>query len=366
VISRRAVITGSGLVLASAGAGYLAWPHGDAGYRETIRANRRPLANAGGSVIPFAELVRFATLAANSHNTQPWLFEARNETIVIKPDPGRRCRVVDPEDRHVVASLGCATENLVLTADAIGLETDVAFQSADRAALISLRRAKARSRPAFEAITRRQSTRLPFDPSPISPDELRSVEAAIVKPGVRARFLTARHDLNQLKDFIVQGNTAQCQNADFVDELCRWVRFNQSQAAQTRDGLYVGSSGNPSLPRWLGRSIFPLVFTADAENPKYVEQIDGCAGALVLYAEPDNPSGWYNVGRAAQRFQLETAARDISTSFVNQPVEVASVRAEFSTWLGDRLRPALIIRFGRGNTLPVSLRRSVSEVLRVA
>jgi hypothetical protein len=35
------------------------------------------------------ELVRFATLADNSHNTQPWKFSIRNDSISIVPDCAR-------------------------------------------------------------------------------------------------------------------------------------------------------------------------------------------------------------------------------------------------------------------------------------
>jgi nitroreductase len=366
MVSRRTVLIGSGLAIAGAGAGYLAWPGDDPAYGDALEANRKPLTASGGTGLDIAGLVRLATLAANSHNTQPWLFQGRDGTIRIGPDATRRCPVVDPEDRHVVASLGCATENLVLASAAIGFEASVAFQSQERTADISFGRVAPRRLAAFQAITKRQSTRAPFQPTPLAPSELRSLEAAIAKPGVHTRFLTARQDLEKLKEFVVQGNTAQCRDPAFVDELGRWVRFNQSHAARTGDGLFSGSSGNPALPAWLGRRIFPYVFTAGAENPKYVAQIDGSAGALILYAETDDPSGWFQVGRASQRFQLEATARGILTSFVNQPIEVASVRSEFASWLGDGLRPALILRFGRGNALPYALRRPVSAVLKDA
>ena len=358
------MLIGAGLAIAGAGAGFLAWPGDDPAYSNAVEVNRKPLPNLDGTELNIAELVQFATLAANSHNTQPWLFQTRNGLVRIGPDTTRRCPVVDPEDRHVVASLGCATENLVLASAASGFETAVAFRSEERAADISFERTAPRVVAAFAAITKRQSTRAPFEAKPLASEDLRALEAAIAKPGVRARFLTARRDLDKLKEFVVQGNTAQCLDPAFVDELGRWVRFNQSHAARTGDGLFVGSSGNPVMPAWLGRSIFPYVFTAGAENPKYLAQIDGSAGALVLYAETDDPSGWFQVGRASQRFQLEATALDILTSFVNQPVEVAGVRSEFTSWLGDGLRPALILRFGRGNALPYSLRRPVSAVLR--
>lgn len=64
------------------------------------------------------------TLAASSHNTQPWKFAVEPGRIVILPDLSRRCPAVDPDDHHLFASLGCAAENLVLAAQAVGLQTD--------------------------------------------------------------------------------------------------------------------------------------------------------------------------------------------------------------------------------------------------
>lgn len=67
-------------------------------------------------------LVRHATLAASSHNTQPWKFRREHSAITILPDWSRRCPVVDPDDHHLYASLGCAAENLLLAAQATGLK----------------------------------------------------------------------------------------------------------------------------------------------------------------------------------------------------------------------------------------------------
>ena len=174
----------------------------------------------------------------------------------------------------------------------------------------------------------------------------------------------ARKDLDRLKEFVVEGNTTQCNDQAFVRELQHWIRFNQAHVSETRDGLYTGSSGNANFPRWLGNAVFPYLFTANSENAKYVAQLDGSAGAVVLYAEGDRPEGWFNVGRAGQRFQLAATAREIRTSFVNQAVKVATVRNAFQQWLGDDLRPALVLRFGRGKPLPPSLRRPVGAVLK--
>jgi len=49
-------------------------------------------------------LVHAATLAANSHNTQPWHFRIDEGQIGIHPDPARRCPAVDPDDHHLFVS----------------------------------------------------------------------------------------------------------------------------------------------------------------------------------------------------------------------------------------------------------------------
>jgi hypothetical protein len=70
------------------------------------------------------------------------------------------------------------------------------------------------------------------------------------------------------------------------------------------------------------------------------------------------------VGRCYQRFALAATALDIRNAFVNQPVEVPAVRAQFAAWLGlGAQRPDLVVRFGRGPSMPPSLRRPVEAVI---
>src|SRR5688572_20756215 len=42
------------------------------------------------------ECIRFATLAASGHNTQPWRFQITDGRVEIRPDFARRTPVVDP------------------------------------------------------------------------------------------------------------------------------------------------------------------------------------------------------------------------------------------------------------------------------
>jgi hypothetical protein len=61
---------------------------------------------------------------------------------------------------------------------------------------------------------------------------------------------------------------------------------------------------------------------------------------------------------------LQATTFGIKNAFINQPVEVASLRSQIASFLGlgDR-RPDLVIRFGRGAALPPSLRRPIEAVV---
>ena len=96
-------------------------------FQSTARTLRHPLRDSAEPVALLQELVRCATLAPNGHNAQPWMFELSPGRISIRPDFSRRTPVVDPDDHHIWVSLGCAIENMVIAAAALGKHAEVAF-----------------------------------------------------------------------------------------------------------------------------------------------------------------------------------------------------------------------------------------------
>lgn len=58
----------------------------------------------------FEFLVSKAVKAPSGHNTQPWRFRQNESAVEIHPDFDRRLPVVDPHDRELFVSLGCAAE----------------------------------------------------------------------------------------------------------------------------------------------------------------------------------------------------------------------------------------------------------------
>ena len=88
-MNRRAMLLSAGAALIAAGSGAAAW-------RSAVGSMAQYEAFAAGlrdRLTPDLEaVVRYATLAANSHNTQPWRFQLEQHAIEIRPDLQRRTR----------------------------------------------------------------------------------------------------------------------------------------------------------------------------------------------------------------------------------------------------------------------------------
>ncbi|WP_370678198.1 Tat pathway signal protein [Pleomorphomonas sp. PLEO] len=309
------------------------------------------------------ELIRLATLAANSHNTQPWQFQVAETAINIRPDPSRATPVVDPDNHHLFVSLGCAAENLVVAGAAIGVH-GVMESSPDGSLRYSYGLGTPQPDPLLAAIGARQTTRALYDGQPVAASDLETLRLAAETDGVRLIIIEERARINQVRDLVVAGNDAQMQDPAFRAELKKWLRFNPRSAMATGDGLYAPASGNPALPDFVGRLAFDAFVTAAAENDKYAKQIDSSSGIAIFLGERADIQTWIRVGRACQRFALTATMLGLKHAFINQPVEVASLRPELASLVGEPgLRPDIVMRFGHGPQMPFSLRRPVEAVM---
>lgn len=361
MVNRREVLGGAGALAAGL---VLPGCGGDTGmsdYERVADEIRAPLP----ATPDMREFTRYATLAANSHNTQPWLFRLSADRAEILPDRSRRTPVVDPDDHHLFASLGCAAENFALAAAARGRHAEIGFDAADGGRIvIDLAQAPVSESGLFAAIPERQCTRSDYDGRAIASSDMALLETAARVEGVRLMLLTDRPRIEGVVEQVVAGNSAQMNDPAFVQELKTWLRFNKGEALASRDGLFSAVSGNPELPSWLSGLVFRFAFTAGSENDRYAKQVRSSAGIAVFAGEREDEAHWVKVGRAYQRFALQATALGIRHAFVNQPVEVPHIRAGFADWLGlEGLRPDLVLRIGYAPPMPKSLRRPVEAVL---
>lgn len=111
--------------------------------------------------------------------------------------------------------------------------------------------------------------------------------------------------------------------------------------------------------RYLTCSLHQRRRTTNAQNTCEVQRESRSSSLTTA-----GPAQWVEVGRAYERFALQSAALEIRNALLNQPVEVPTLRPQFAALLGiGKHRPDLIVRFGRGPKLPPSLRRPLQTVL---
>jgi nitroreductase len=364
MFNRRTILLGGGVVaVAGAGAAYAAIQTMGSmeNYNGTVAETRSVLKD----VPETRDLVRYATLAANSHNSQPWRFRVNRDSIAIVPDLTRRLVAVDPDNHHLFASLGCAAENLAIATAMRGKSGRLSFNPLNDGAVSLVFGDGSIGEPAlFDAIPKRQSTRGDFDGRRVSAGDLTVLAAAAAVPGVDLVLITERTQIDRVRDLVIAGNSAQMADPEFLRELKSWLRFSPRQAIETGDGLFSATTGNPTLPVWLAPLMLDFVFKADTENDKYAHQIASSAGIAVFIAQTNDPEHWVLAGRACQRFALQATALGMRHAFINQPVEIPRLRPELAALVGmTGRRPDIVMRFGYGPALPFSARRPVEAVL---
>jgi hypothetical protein len=309
------------------------------------------------------EMVRYATLAASGHNTQPWKFAIRQDGIEIHPDYGRRLPVVDPENRELWISLGCALENLLLAARAAGYTPEIAYPNGDEMIRVRLAPDAPQTSPLFDAIPLRQTTRSMYDGRSLPPADLDTLQSLPRETAVSLRFLSTPAEMETAVGYVHAGNLRQYADHAFVDELIAWLRFNKKEAMAAQDGLYSRCSGNPAVPRWLGR-MFVGGTKPQQQADADAEKLRSSAGAVVIATDTDDKAAWVRAGQLYERLTLQMTALNIMSALLNQPIEVVELRGQFqgAIGLGDS-QPQLLVRYGYAEALPRSLRRPVADIL---
>ncbi|HUG86325.1 MAG TPA: hypothetical protein VMM13_17295 [Euzebya sp.] len=320
------------------------------------------------------ELVRFATLAPNAHNTQSWRFVAQPGAVRLIPDFTRSLPAGDPGDRELWLSLGCALENLLLAARHVGYAPTVtSFPDGETCIDITFERTDPVTEEAptddalFAAIPRRHSNRSAYDGRPIPAADLDAIRGVIDEPGVSARILTDAADIAGVIEVVEAGFAWQRTNTEFKRELHSWIRFSKASILAHRDGLTSRATGRPQIPDAVGRQLVRFLSVTGLEKREIVNKIRSSSAVLVLLTDDNDRATWVRAGRSLARVKLQATARGIVCAHLNNNWQWDATRpvAQRALQLGDA-HPQVAIRMGYASPLPHAPRRAVEDVLTTA
>ena len=316
----------------------------------------------------FHAMVEYASKAPSGHNTQPWFFTLGADAITITPDFSKRLPVVDPDDRELFISLGCAAENLRIAANHYGYATTTTVNAAGTITVRLDKQPGAQLDPLFAQIPLRQTNRARYDGRAIPQAQLDDILASATSDGVHLRVWDKNAPpFAQLAELVMAGNRAQLGNDAFKRELLSWIRFNKAHSERTLDGLSYAVMGAPNLPAWITKPIIQLALNAKAQNKTDGKKIASASHLLLLTTDDDSIPAWIAAGGALQRLLLLLTEQGIASAWLNQPCEVAELRERLARELAlSGEHPQLLLRLGYAAPLPYAKRKPVEAVIREA
>lgn len=363
-MNRRSVLKGLGgvLVMAVGGGIYRAVDQGVFSVGEGPAYEPWRTWDKDSVVGPLA-VVHAGILAANPHNTQPWIFHVGDGWIDLYADPSRYLGAMDYFGREMHIGLGCAIANMKLAARAQGYRASARYAIGntfikDRSGPVLVSRIKlergasATTDPLFDQIPYRHTNRGPYDVSRLLDASLLKEMQALVPEngGVTLKLMSREADKQSVGDTIIKATEAIVANHDMVMASQAWFRHDWDELQQKRDGVTLDASGLPAslavaakmLPQ--GSPETDHAYWLDATRDVHVPTAAafGVFAIRDLYSKPLNLS----VGEHWQRLHLWATGKGLAAQPLNQPLEMV----DYATAQPTRAHPDWRLNgfFGKG------------------
>lgn len=318
-------------------------------------------------------ILYYASLAGNSHNTQPWLVEVTdNSTIRIFADTTRKLQIVDPDSRGLFISLGAFIENLYLAAGSLGYEANVNIMAKtknDRFAAEIILIPGRTSGFQISEIENRRTLRVPFKQTELRPQDIERLKGEFSES---VHFFSAGSEQGQyiskqtLAAYIQQANDEQAKQ-----ELAGWMRFSNKDVRQHRDGLTTSGMGIRGFGGFMVRNFYKPEDSmkqsfVDTGIQKTKNQVENCGGWIIITQSENSPENWIRTGRIYQRMNIQCRSMMMGYHPMNQMIEEPEFETDASKFLALPGVIQFVARVGYVDEYPeaVSVRRPVSEFIK--
>ncbi|WP_134734582.1 MULTISPECIES: Acg family FMN-binding oxidoreductase [Amycolatopsis] len=304
-----------------------------------------------------------AVRAPSPQNTQPWRFVVDGCRIEVRLDRDRVLPVADPAGREARLACGAALCNLTLALRANGVRSRVRTvpDPADRD-LLAVVQIEGNGRPSTvdrklaEAVFRRHTNRRPLSDRAVPVAARALLRSAALGEGGQLEFLDASGRYTQVSALVRRAETEQATDAEFRAEAEKWT----GREADSPDGVPTAAFGPPAdVPGVVSlrsshenRSIPPRQFEQDPVLAAVITRDQGAAAEV-------------RAGMVMERVLLTATAEGLATSFLSQPFEARSTRAQLLAAFRGLGQVHTLLRIGYGLPTRMTARRPAAEVTTV-
>jgi hypothetical protein len=331
-MSRRSLlhgIAGAGATVIVAGTGALSYRVFDASVLDPDGGRAfdpwRDWQDVGGPL----GAVAAAILAANPHNSQPWVFHVTDSSIDLYADRARRTGTLDTFGREQHVGLGCAIENLVIAARARGLAPKLSLlpsgPGSEHVANIALGEAAPEPSALYDVIGDRRTNRGPYRAEDVAATTLADLVDTAGLPVVDVHWVTDDGDMARLGRLMVDAATAIVQDEQQSLDSFAWFRSTDDAIQQHRDGLTLDMQG--LAPATLTAAKLLPASSRTAGDDFWVEQTrdvhtkTAAAYGIITVTDPSDVTERLLGGQLLQRIHLTATSSGIALHHMNQITE---------------------------------------------
>lgn len=275
-------------------------------------------------------MVKASILAANAHNTQPWLYGIGENEIDLYADVSRNIGTIDPYFREMNFSLGCAIENLDLAAKAAGYQSKVTLFPGGfeqiRIASFALTPGVVASPDLYHAIGKRHTNRAAYDrEKQVEPAKLHEMEQlGSPFPDVRVAWFSDSAKKTELGNLIIRATEAIIDDKTQAGDSHRWYRHDWDELQRHKDGPSMDATGNSGMIRFFGKILPPSIKTFNEywlKSTKSPQVSTASVFGTLLVRNQSDRIQLMQAGRLWQRMHLWATANGLAAQPLNQPHE---------------------------------------------
>lgn len=306
-------------------------------------------------------LLKYAVLAPSSHNTQPWLFKITDNTVYLYADRTRALPANDPDDRELTISCGCALMNLRVAAahEGLSVRCDITqkLNDEDLLAVVSFSKADTASlteAKLFQSIERRRTYRKRFESRNVPDSILETLSDVATQEGTWLEIIKPEEQRQKLAELVSEGDLIQWSNPSWRRELASWMHPRRRGDGLTLPGIVIP----------IAQTVVRTFDMGNGVGAKDKQLADESPDLAVISTDGDSVKDWLSAGQALEKILLSADSNGLQASYLNQPIQVASLRAKLQDLLDRRGFPQILLRLGYPTEEIIAApRRGLDEVI---
>jgi hypothetical protein len=196
----------------------------------------------------------------------------------------------------------------------------------------------------FPSLVRRREWRLALDAEPLPDDVFFSLATAAGRGPAAVRWVTNTAERTVIAGLVADGDRLLFADPAFRFEVGAGAHARSpkdAEGAEPSEGFLPVPDLFPGLSSW-----FLSNFDLGGLQAKRDFRVASEAPLLAVVHGEDTPRDWFSAGEEVERVLLSATRLGLVASFLNQPIEVPSLRAALRLRLGLSDWPIVMLRLG--------------------